>query len=199
MINARGCVKGLGLALVLLGGVPGLGYSANTAPAKTTPAKTTPANTTPWTKVLTQQALARGYDAKLPPNISLVLGLADKGESVPVRQLVGRVEQKVHTYNVSAANHDDLVLFLADEASQSFAAYRLTAGGKLRKAVTYQAGGQPQELMAEKARLGLARERRYWSDYAAGSPPQSTTPGTPKPAPAPKPEDSPKPPSGPTS
>lgn len=182
MINARGCVKGLGLALVLLGGVPGLGYSANTAPAKTTPARTTP-----WTKVLTQQALASGYDAKLPPNISLVLGLADKGESVPVRQLVGRVEQKVHTYNVSATNHDDLVLFLADEASQSFAAYRLTAGGKLRKAVTYQAGGQPQELMAEKAQRGLARERRYWSDYAAGSAPSSTPLRLPEPAPAPGP------------
>ena len=156
-MSALNQVKGLAvlrLLVLLIGTVPGIGHAQKA---------------TPWTKPLTQQALASGYDAKLPPHISMVLGIAQNGESVLVRQLMGRVEQTVHTYNVSVANHADVVLFLADERAQSTAVYLLSAGGKLRKAVTYHAGGEPQELTADDARRGLARERSYWAKYAAGS------------------------------
>jgi hypothetical protein len=122
-----------------------------------------------WTGALTQQALASGFQATLPPHVSVVLGLSSGAESVPVRQLMSRVADKVHTYNVSVANPRDVVLFLADERAQSMVAYLLAPGGKLRKAVSYHFGGEPHELTASEARPGLAREKRYWSDYAAGS------------------------------
>jgi hypothetical protein len=139
---------------------------------------------TACTGVLTQQALTRGYQATLPPHVSTVLGLS-KGESVPVRQLMSRAADKVHTYNVSVAHPRDVVLFLADEHAQSTVAYLLTSGGKLRKAVSYRAGGEPQELAASEARPGLAREMRYWCDHAAAGP-------------ASPPNPAPRPPGGPT-
>ena len=121
---------------------------------------------TPWAAVLTQQALAAGYPATLPPNLSMVLGLATQGKSVQVRQLVTRAEQKVRTFNVSVAHHRDLVIFLVDEGTQATVAYLLGPGGKLRKAVSYQIGAQPRELSASEAHAGYVAEVRYWSGRA---------------------------------
>ncbi len=121
---------------------------------------------TPWTAVLTQQALAAGYPATLPPNLSMVLGLATQGKSVQVRQLVTRAEQKVRTFNVSVAHHRDLVIFLVDEGTQATVAYLLGPGGRLRKAVSYQIGAQPRELSASEAHAGYVAEVRYWSGRA---------------------------------
>lgn len=121
---------------------------------------------TPWTAVLTQQALAAGYPATLPPNLSMVLGLATQGKSVQVRQLVTRAEQKVRTFNVSVAHHRDLVIFLVDEGTQATVAYLLGPGSRLRKAVSYQIGAQPRELSASEAHAGYVAEVRYWSGRA---------------------------------
>jgi hypothetical protein len=121
---------------------------------------------TPWTAVLTQQALTAGHQATLSPNLSMVLGLATEPKSVAVRQLVTRAEQKVRTFNVSVAHHRDLVILYVDEGTQSTVAYLLAPGGKLRKAVSYQTGGPPQELSAAEANLGFAGEVRYWSGRA---------------------------------
>jgi hypothetical protein len=123
---------------------------------------------TPWTAVLTQQALTAGHPSTLPPNLSVVLGLAAQGKSIEVRQLVTRAEQKVRTFNVSVAHHRDLVIFSVDEGTQTTVAYLLTPGGKLRKAVSYQTGGPPRELSAAEAKVGFAGEVRYWSGLARG-------------------------------
>jgi hypothetical protein len=121
---------------------------------------------TPWTAVLTQQALAAGYPATLPPNLSMVLGLATQGKSVQVKQLVTRAEQKVRTFNVSVAHHRDLVIFFVDEGTQATVAYLLGPGGRLRKAVAYQIGARPRELSASEAHAGYVAEVRYWSGRA---------------------------------
>jgi hypothetical protein len=123
---------------------------------------------TPWTTVLTQQALTAGHPSTLPPNLSVVLGLAAQGKSIAVRQLVTRAEQKVRTFNVSVAHHRDLVIFSIDEGTQTTVAYLLAPGGKLRKAVSYQTGGPPRELSAAEAKVGFAGEVRYWSGRARG-------------------------------
>jgi len=121
---------------------------------------------TPWTAVLTQHALTAGHPSTLPPNLSVVLGLAAQGQSVEVRQLVTRAEQKVRTFNVVVAHHRDLVIFSVDEGTQATVAYLLAPGGKLRKAVSYQIGGAPRELSAAEAKVGFAGEVRYWSGRA---------------------------------
>jgi hypothetical protein len=121
---------------------------------------------TPWTAVLTQQALTAGHQATLPPNLSRVLGLAAQGKGIEVRQLVTRAGKKVRTFNVSVADHRDLVIFSVDEGTQSTVAYLLAPGGRLRKAVSYQTGGPPRELSAAEANVGFAGEVRYWSALA---------------------------------
>ena len=176
-----------GIALVLGGGL-GLAH-AEDAP--------------PWTNALTKEAMTSGFEVKLPPHAAMVLGLAKKGESIAVRQLVSRAGQKVHTFNVVVADKVDIVVFVVNEKEQSTVAYRLTARGRLRRAVSYQTGGEPHELAASEAQPGLAREIRYWSDYAAGGsaprPPSAQQPvKAPNPAGVPKPADSPKPPMSPT-
>ncbi len=108
---------------------------------------------TPWTAVLTQQALAAGYPATLPPNLSMVLGLAAQGKSVQVKQLVTRAEQKVRTFNVSVAHHRDLVIFLVDEGTQATVAYLLGPGGKLRRRPSPTSSGR----VASCARPSLTR------------------------------------------
>lgn len=125
-----------------------------------------------WTSVLTQQALSGGFPATVPPHVAMVLGLTPKGEGVPVKQLVSRADQQVHTYNVSVAKPRQLVIFSVDEKAQNTVVYLLSAAGKLHKAVAYQTGGEPHELPAAEARAGLAREVRFWSDRAAESTPR---------------------------
>lgn len=138
---------------------------------------------TSWTSVLTQQALTAGFPSTVPPHVATVLGLTPKAESVPVKQLVSRADQQVHTFNVSVAKPRKVVIFAVDEKTQKTVVYLLSAAGKLRKAVSYQTGGEPHELPATEARTGLAREVRFWSDRAAENAPQP--PADPPPAPNP--------------
>lgn len=138
---------------------------------------------TSWTSVLTQQALTRGFPTTVPPNVAMVLGLTPKAEGVPVKQLVSRADQQVHTYNVSVAKPRALVLFSVDEKARNTVVYLLSGAGKLRKALAYQTGGEPHELAAAEARAGLAREVSFWSARAAESAPKP--PADPPPAPNP--------------
>ena len=46
------------------------------------------ATTTPWAQTLSQQALDSGFLSRLPPNVSVVFGLAKPQEGTDVRQLL---------------------------------------------------------------------------------------------------------------
>lgn len=119
---------------------------------------------TSWVDRLTSEALATGADAQLPPHLSVVLGIAAREQNTPVRQLVARVDQEVHTFNVCAADHRDLVIVTTDEKTHATTAYLVSARGRLRKTVTYSPEHPTELLSAEQAQAGFARERRYWSD-----------------------------------
>src|SRR5215469_2670498 len=45
---------------------------------------------TPWVQTLTQEALDSGFLSRLPPNISVVFGLAKGEEGTDVRQLLDK-------------------------------------------------------------------------------------------------------------
>jgi hypothetical protein len=143
----------------------------------------THATATPWVQALTQQALDSGFLSRLPPNISLVFGLAKGEEGTDVRQLVDKQAHQVRTFNVSVANHADVVIFDVDTRSGTNVAYLVTPEGKLRKAVSYTAGSQARDLSAADAKAGLAREKQFWSTRVKKTP--SSTPAAPA-APAPK-------------
>jgi hypothetical protein len=124
-----------------------------------------PAATT-WVQTLTQQALDTGFLSKLPPNVSVAFGLSKPKDGTDVRQLLTKQGHQVRTFNVSVANHADVVIFDVNAQSGATVAYLIGPDGQLRKALTYQAGGETRDLAAADAQAGLTRARKYWSARA---------------------------------
>jgi len=129
------------------------------------------AASTPWVQTLTQQALDSGFLSRLPPNVSVVFGLAKPEEGTDVRQLLSKEGHQVRTFNVSVANHADVVIFNVDAHSGATVAYLITPEGQLRRAVTYKPGGQAKDLSPADAKAGLAHEKKFWAARAKSAPP----------------------------
>ncbi len=123
-----------------------------------------------WVQTLTQQALDSGFLSRLPPNVSVEFGLAKPQEGTDVRQLLEKQGHQVHTFNVTVANHADVVIFNVNAQSGATVAYLVSPDGQLRKAVTFQTGGQTRQLSAADAKAGMAREKKYWSARAKSAP-----------------------------
>jgi len=121
------------------------------------------AASTPWVQTLTQQALDSGFLSRLPPNVSVVFGLAKADEGTDVRQLLSKEGHQVRTFNVSVANHADVVIFNVDAQSGSTVAYLITPEGQLRRAVAYKPGGQAKDLSGADAKAGFAHEKKFWA------------------------------------
>ena len=122
--------------------------------------------TTSWVQSLTQEALDAGFLSKLPPNVSVAFNLAKPKEGTDVRQLLAKQGHQVRTFNVGVANHADVVIFDVNAQSGATVAYLIDPTGQLRKALTYQAGGDTKDLSAADAQAGLAREKKYWAGRA---------------------------------
>jgi len=120
----------------------------------------------PWTQTLTQQALDTGFLTRLPPAVSVAFGLTKAEEGTEVRQLLSKDGHRVRTFNVGVANHADLVVYNLNAQTGAGVAYFLTPDGKLRKAVSFQAGKDVRPLAAADAQAGLAREAHFWSARA---------------------------------
>jgi len=120
----------------------------------------------PWAETLTRQALNSGFLTRLPAPVSVAFGLAKAEEGTEVRQLLSKSGHRVRTFNVSVANHADVVVFNINAQTGATLAYLVTPDGRLRKAVSYQAGGAAEALAAADAQAGLAREARFWSARA---------------------------------
>jgi hypothetical protein len=140
-----------------------------------------------WVQTLTQEALDSGFLSRLPPNVSVVFGLAKPDEGTDVRQLLAKEGHQVHTFNVSVANHADIVIFNVNAQAGTTVAYLVAPDGQLRQAVAYQTGGQARDLSPADAKAGMAREKKYWSARAKSvqSPSSHAAPAPPA-APAPK-------------
>jgi hypothetical protein len=151
------------LAATLLGT---LAAAAAAATAITTATAIAAPSGSAWAESLTRQALASGYLTRLPPTVSVALGLDKAKEGTDVRQLITKSGHRVRTFNVSVARNSDLVLFTVDARTGATAAYLIGPDGRLRKAVSYQAGQQAEDMPAADARAGLAREVRFWSARA---------------------------------
>jgi len=111
---------------------------------------------------LVDAVLQKGLDGQLPPHLSLVLGIG-KGNSVAVKQAVLREGFRVRVFNVSVANHKDIVILHTNEQTRTTEAYLVSSAGKLRTAVSYEAGGQPQVMPPNQARAAVAAEIKFWT------------------------------------
>jgi hypothetical protein len=137
------------------------------------------AASSPWAQTLSQQALDNGFLTRLPPAVSVALGLAKPQEGTDVRQILTKHGHQVRTFNVSVANHADVIVLDLNAQSGATLAYLLSPDGKLRKAVSYQPpAGQAKTLSTAEAQAGFNEQRHYWSARAKAVP-ASAPPATP--------------------
>jgi hypothetical protein len=115
---------------------------------------------------LVETAVRSGQDAALPPRLSVLLGLSSTEASTPVRQLGFRNGDDIKTFNVSTADHHNVVLMTVS-ANKHAAAYLVSPDGELRKAVVYQVGGATRELRLAEANPDFLQQRKLWLDRAA--------------------------------
>jgi hypothetical protein len=118
---------------------------------------------TPWAEALAAQTLDSGFLSRLPPKLSKTLGLAKPEEGTEVRQLISRSGHHARTFNVSVANHNDIVMFSVDIHTNDSVAYLIGPDGKLRKALAYQHVDQERPLTAGEAQSGFRAEKSFWS------------------------------------
>ena len=112
------------------------------------------------------KTLQEGLHAKLPPHISTLLGLSNE-EDCPVMQGVVRTGKVVQGFDVSKANKNDVVLFVANEATNDQTLYLTSKEGVLRKVVTVKEGvGQAQKITGED-RKAFEKEKQFWLDRLA--------------------------------
>jgi hypothetical protein len=114
---------------------------------------------------LVDAVVAHGPESRLPAHLSVVLGISRAERETAVKQAVIRDGQTVHTFNVCAAKHDDVVMISVDEQHHSTKAYLVSAAGVLRKAVSYQAGAPADNRSLEEARGDFANELKLWTDF----------------------------------
>ena len=143
------------------------------------------ASSPPWAQTLAQQALDNGFLTRLPPSVSVALGLVKAQEGTDVRQILTKQGHQVRTFNVSVANHADLIVLQLNAQSGATVAYLLSPDGKLRKAVSYQPpGDDAKPLSTAEAEAGFKQQRQYWSARAktvpaAAAPAAPAAPATP--------------------
>src|SRR6266576_317499 len=85
------------------------------------------------------KTLEQGHDVFLPPHISHLLGISPDEQKVPVKQLV-EMEETIRGFEVSTANHNDIVIFVENQSQGDSIFYLLSATGTVRKVVSVKAG-----------------------------------------------------------
>jgi hypothetical protein len=108
----------------------------------------------------------KGANNQLPAHLSLMLGINKFEQATAMKQAVLRDGSTVTTLNVGTANHGDVVMIVYDEQSRMLKAYLVSVGGKLRKAIAYQAGAAPTQRSVAEARGDFANEFKFWTDCA---------------------------------
>jgi hypothetical protein len=92
----------------------------------------------------------------------VVLGVSRIEQPTAVKQAVMRDGETVRTFNVCAANHDDVVMITYNEHSRTSKVYLVSPSGALRKAVAFQAGEAAAERSLKEAHGDFAGELKFW-------------------------------------
>jgi len=110
------------------------------------------------------KTLEQGHDASLPPHISHLLGISPDEQKVPVKQQFIEMGQTVRGFEVSAEKHDDIVIFVENQAQGESIFYLVSARGSARKVVSIKAGVGYDRVPTAADRKDLTTEKQYWLD-----------------------------------
>ena len=116
-------------------------------------------------KPLIDAVIRNGPDSQLPAHLSVMIGISQVGQTTAVKQAVARNGAMVRTFNVSVANHDDVVIILYNEQSRAAKAYLSSPAGTLRKALSYQADAPATVRPLGAARDDFAKEINFWVEF----------------------------------
>lgn len=154
----------IGIASRFVGLLAGLVLVGSMLPSDSVKPKHAPA---PHTQKKFAQAAeianSKGLHSKLPPHISTLLGLSKETETA-VLQGVVRSPNQVQGIDVSAANKEDVVLFVVDEATKDQVLYLTSPGGALRKVVKIKAGVGDTVRISPADRAAFEKEKQFWVD-----------------------------------
>jgi len=82
-------------------------------------------------------------------------------------QNVVRTGTIVQGFDVSAANTNDVVLFVVDETANDQMLYLTSPAGALRKVVAVKAGVGAEARITEKDKKAFEKEKQFWTDRLA--------------------------------
>ena len=150
----KGVSRKLALTVVVLAAA----YALAAPPQKTAASRTK-------TRLATaiDLTLEKGFDAVLPPHVSDLLGISPEKKEVPVKQSV-EMGEPVRGFDVSTADHNNVVLFV-DSPAQKEATYYLTSRtGVLRRVLEVREGvGYPRPSTKDD-KIAFAKEKKFWID-----------------------------------
>jgi hypothetical protein len=110
------------------------------------------------------KTLEQGHDAFLPPHISHLLGISPDEQKVPVKQFA-EMGEIIKGFEVSAANHNDIVIFVENHSQGDSTFYLLSARSTVRRVVSIKAGVGYDRAPTAADRKALSSEEQYWLDH----------------------------------
>jgi hypothetical protein len=114
-----------------------------------------------------EKVFREGLHAKLPPHLSILLGVSSNEKECPVMQNVVRTGKGVQGIDVPTAHKNDVVLFVVDEDANDQTLYLTSAEGRLRKVVSVKAGVGGVARITDKDKKAFEKEKQFWLDRLA--------------------------------
>ncbi len=106
--------------------------------------------------------LGDGLEAKIPPHVSEMLGISAALKDCPVKQRYQRDGTLVRGFEVSLTNHNDVVLFVADEGAKEQTYYLTSRLGRLRRVLAVREGVGHVWPVNGKQKAAFDKELHFW-------------------------------------
>lgn len=116
------------------------------------------------------KAVNEGRDAVLPPHISNLLGISPDQHEVPVKQFV-IMGPPVKGFEVSASNHDQIVVFVEDRSKKESTFYLFSPRGAVRKVLSVREGVGYDRVPSAEDKKSFESEKQFWLDRLAPAKP----------------------------
>lgn len=108
--------------------------------------------------------LAAGFQAKIPPHVSEMLGISADQKECLVSQRFERNGKVVRGFNVSITDKDNIVLFVTDEGANEQTYYLTSSVGGLRRVVAVKGGTGHVLRVTGNEKAAFNRELQFWLD-----------------------------------
>lgn len=108
--------------------------------------------------------LLAGFQAKIPPHVSEMLGISADQKECAVSQRFERNGKVVRGFNVSISDKDNIVLFVTDEGANEQTYYLTSGRGGLRRVVAVKGGTGNVLRVTGKEKAAFNGELHFWLD-----------------------------------